>query len=47
MFRHFPTKDALIEAALLRHFAALDEQATALAAEGDPADALRRLVDDA
>jgi AcrR family transcriptional regulator len=44
VFRHFPTKDALIEAALLRHFAALHEQAAALAAEGDPADALRRLV---
>ena len=44
VFRHFPTKDALVEAALLRHFAALDEQAAALAAEGDPADALRRLV---
>jgi AcrR family transcriptional regulator len=44
VFRHFPTKDALIEAALLRHFAALDEQAAALAAEGDPSDALRRLV---
>jgi AcrR family transcriptional regulator len=43
VFRHFPTKEALVEAALLRHFAALDQQAE-LAAEGDPADALRRLV---
>jgi AcrR family transcriptional regulator len=44
VFRHVPTKDALIEAALLRHFAALREQAADLAAESDAAAALRRLV---
>jgi AcrR family transcriptional regulator len=44
VFRHFPTKDALIEAALLRHFAVLDEQAAALAAQAEPAAALRQLV---
>lgn len=44
VFRHFPTKDALIEAALLRHFAALDEQAAALASQADPGAALRELV---
>ena len=44
VFRHFPTKEALIEAALVRHFARLNAQATALAAEPDPAPALRRLL---
>jgi AcrR family transcriptional regulator len=44
VFRHFPTKEALIEAALLRHFAQLTEQAEALAAEPDAAAALRRLL---
>ena len=44
VFRHFPTKEALIEAALLRHFALLNEQAAALAAEPEPAPALRRLL---
>jgi AcrR family transcriptional regulator len=44
VFRHFPTKEALIEAALVRHFAELNAQAAALAAEPDPAPALRRLL---
>jgi AcrR family transcriptional regulator len=44
VFRHFPTKEALIEAALLRHFALLNAQAEALAAEPDAAGALRRLL---
>src|SRR5262249_11167153 len=44
VFRHFPTKDALIEAALLQHFAVLNEQAGALAAQADADAALRRLV---
>lgn len=44
VFRHFPTKDALIEAALLRHFGLLNEQATALLGCGDPGAALRELV---
>jgi AcrR family transcriptional regulator len=44
VFRHFPTKEALIEAALLRHFAELNAQAAALAAEPDAAGALRRLL---
>jgi AcrR family transcriptional regulator len=44
VFRHFPTKHALVEAALLRHFAALDAQAGALASGPDPDAALRRLV---
>lgn len=44
VFRHFPTKEALIEAALLRHFEQLDEKATELGAQADPADALRELL---
>ena len=44
VFRHFPTKEALIEAALLRHFAQLNEQAAELASQPDPAEALRQLV---
>jgi AcrR family transcriptional regulator len=44
VFRHFPTKDALVEAALVRHFDRLDEQAAALAAGLDPGDALQRLL---
>lgn len=44
VFRHFPTKEALIEAALLRHFERLNEQAAELGAHADPADALRRLL---
>jgi AcrR family transcriptional regulator len=44
VFRHFPTKDALVEAALLRHFADLTARARALAEDPDPARALRTLV---
>lgn len=44
VFRHFPTKEALIEAALLRHFDRLNAQATELAAREDAAAALRQLV---
>lgn len=44
VFRHFPTKEELIEAALLRHFDQLTEQAHTLAAEMDPAGAWRALV---
>jgi AcrR family transcriptional regulator len=44
VFRHFPTKEALVEAALLEHFAVLNEEAGALAGEADPGPALRELV---
>lgn len=44
VFRHFPTKDALVEAALLNHFAVLGERAAELAESRDPARALRTLV---
>lgn len=44
VFRHFPTKEELIEAALLRHFDHLTGQAHVLAAETDPAVAWRTLV---
>ena len=44
VFRHFPTKDALIEAALIRQFDRLDEQATRLAGEPDPGRAVRELI---
>lgn len=44
VFRHFPTKEELIEAALLRHFDQLTEQAHALAAGTDPTVAWRTLV---
>jgi AcrR family transcriptional regulator len=44
VFRHFPTKDALIEAALLRHFEHLEEQAQELAAGADPDQAWRALL---
>src|SRR2546430_17069544 len=36
VFRHFPTKDALIEAALVRQFDRLGEQASPLAHGTDP-----------
>ena len=43
VFRHFPTKEALVEAALLRHFAGLLERARA--ADGpDAGAALRALI---
>src|SRR3954465_11078976 len=44
VFRHFPTKEELIEAALLRHFDQLIQRADALATGGDPATAFRTLV---
>jgi AcrR family transcriptional regulator len=44
VFRHFPTKEELIEAALLRHFDQLTEQAHELAAGTDPTVAWRILV---
>jgi AcrR family transcriptional regulator len=44
VFRHFPTKGELIEAALLRHFDQLTERAHALAAGTDPTVAWRTLV---
>jgi AcrR family transcriptional regulator len=44
VFRHFPTKDALIEATLVRLFDRLNEQAAQLAGEPDPGDAIRRLI---
>jgi AcrR family transcriptional regulator len=44
VFRHFPTKDALIEAVLLRHFADLTAHARSLGADHDPAVALRELL---
>lgn len=44
VFRHFPTKAALIEAALLRHFEVLTEQAAQAAARADPGAAFRDLV---
>lgn len=43
VFRHFPTKNELIEAALVRHFARLTERARALA-DASPPGALRALV---
>ncbi|KPM53714.1 transcriptional regulator [Frankia sp. R43] len=44
VFRHFPTKAALVEAALVRHFDLLNEQASALAAHSDPGQAFRDLL---
>ncbi|MFF7654535.1 TetR/AcrR family transcriptional regulator [Streptomyces sp. NPDC007983] len=44
VFRHFPTKEKLIEAALLRHFDQLIQRAGALATDTDPATAFRTLV---
>jgi AcrR family transcriptional regulator len=44
VFRHFPTKDALVEATLLRHFADLTARAHALAESPDPTTALRTLL---
>jgi AcrR family transcriptional regulator len=44
VFRHFPSKQDLIEATLVRHFEGLTEQARALA-EADPAAALRELIE--
>jgi AcrR family transcriptional regulator len=44
VFRHFPTKDALIEATLVRQFDQLDDRASRLDAELDPARAVRALI---
>jgi AcrR family transcriptional regulator len=44
VFRHFPTKEELVEAALLRHFDQLTSQARALVAGAEPAVAWRTLV---
>jgi AcrR family transcriptional regulator len=44
VFRHFPTKDALIEATLVRQFDRLGEQASRLAGEPDPRRAVRELI---
>lgn len=44
VFRHFPTKDALIEATLVRQFDRLSEQASRLAGEPDPGRAVRDLI---
>ncbi len=44
VFRHFPTKEALIEAALVRQFDRLNEQATRLADGPDPGRAVRQLI---
>lgn len=44
VFRHFPTKEELIEAALLRHFDTLTEHARALASDAEPGVAWRTLL---
>jgi AcrR family transcriptional regulator len=44
VFRHFPSKEALIEATLVRQFNRLDERATKLAEEPDPREAIRQLI---
>lgn len=44
VFRHFPTKQALIEAALVRHFTRLTDHARRLADASPPGEALRTLV---
>jgi AcrR family transcriptional regulator len=44
VFRHFPTKDALIEATLVRQFDRLSEQASRLADEPDPGRTVRELI---
>lgn len=44
VFRHFPTKEELIEATLLRHFDRLTDQALAIAATPDPATGWRTLL---
>lgn len=46
VFRHFPTKEALVEAALLRHLDHLTDRAHALAEGADPAVAWRTLIRD-
>jgi AcrR family transcriptional regulator len=44
VFRHFPTKEALIEAALVRHFAGLLDRTRAAAAAPNPTTALTALI---
>jgi AcrR family transcriptional regulator len=44
VFRHFPTKEALIEAALVRHFTGLLDRTRAAAAAPDPTAALPALI---
>lgn len=44
VFRHFPTKAVLLEAALVRHFVRLTDQAAALTDRGDPGPAFAQLV---
>jgi len=44
VFRHFPTKSALIEAALIRYFEVLNQQASVPAASPDAGSALRTLI---
>ncbi|MFB4309367.1 TetR/AcrR family transcriptional regulator [Actinomadura sp. GTD37] len=44
VFRHFPTKEELIEATLLRHFDRLTREALAIAAAPDPATGWRTLL---
>ena len=44
VFRHFPTKEALIEATLVRQFNRLDERATKLAEHPSPVEAIRQLT---
>ncbi|GAA2646452.1 TetR/AcrR family transcriptional regulator [Dactylosporangium fulvum] len=44
VFRHFPTKEALIEAALVRHYTGLLDRTRAAAAAPDPTAALPALI---
>jgi AcrR family transcriptional regulator len=44
VFRHFPTKDALIEATLVRQFDRLLEQVAVFADRPDPGAAIRQLI---
>jgi AcrR family transcriptional regulator len=44
VFRHFPTKEALIEATLVQQFNRLNEQASLLASGPDPGRAVRQLI---
>jgi len=44
VFRHFPTKEALVEAALVRHFIGLLDAARAAATAPDPSAALSTLI---
>jgi AcrR family transcriptional regulator len=44
VFRHFPTKEALVEAALVRHFIGLLDRTRAAAIAPDPSAALSTLI---